>query len=121
MADQWGERMPRSVSLLQTVAVSVGVAIGSGIFRVPATVAAQQWPSFRGPNASGVADGKPAPATWNADKGENVLWKTPVPGVATIGRHTGASMTLDVFQKRVISKPGGSTPITVQLHEASLI
>ena len=41
MADQWGERMPRSVGLLQTVAVSVGVAIGSGIFRVPATVAAQ--------------------------------------------------------------------------------
>ena len=33
--------MPRSVSLLQTIAVSVGVAIGSGIFRVPATVAAQ--------------------------------------------------------------------------------
>jgi amino acid transporter len=33
--------MPRSVSLLQTVAVSVGVTIGSGIFRVPATVAAQ--------------------------------------------------------------------------------
>src|SRR5947199_321596 len=41
MADQWGERMPRSLSLLQTVAVSVGIAIGSGIFRVPATVAAQ--------------------------------------------------------------------------------
>jgi basic amino acid/polyamine antiporter, APA family len=33
--------MPRSVGLLQTVAVSVGVTIGSGIFRVPATVAAQ--------------------------------------------------------------------------------
>ena len=33
--------MPRSVGLLQTIAVSVGVAIGSGIFRVPATVAAQ--------------------------------------------------------------------------------
>jgi amino acid transporter len=41
VADQWGERMPRSVGLLQTIAVSVGVAIGSGIFRVPATVAAQ--------------------------------------------------------------------------------
>ena len=41
MPDQWGERMPRSVGLLQTIAVSVGVAIGSGIFRVPATVAAQ--------------------------------------------------------------------------------
>jgi basic amino acid/polyamine antiporter, APA family len=32
--------MPRSVGLWQTIAVSVGVAIGSGIFRVPATVAA---------------------------------------------------------------------------------
>ena len=41
MADPWGERMPRSVSLMQTVAVSVGITIGSGIFRVPATVAAQ--------------------------------------------------------------------------------
>ncbi|HUA89864.1 MAG TPA: amino acid permease, partial [Steroidobacteraceae bacterium] len=41
MADRWGERMPRSVSLLQTVALSVGVTIGSGIFRVPATVAGQ--------------------------------------------------------------------------------
>jgi APA family basic amino acid/polyamine antiporter len=41
VADEWGERMPRSVSLLQTIAVSVGVAIGSGIFRVPATVAGQ--------------------------------------------------------------------------------
>jgi len=41
VADQWGERMPRSVSLLQTIMVSVGVSIGSGIFRVPATVAAQ--------------------------------------------------------------------------------
>jgi amino acid transporter len=33
--------MPRSVTLLQTIMVSVGIAIGSGIFRVPATVAAQ--------------------------------------------------------------------------------
>jgi basic amino acid/polyamine antiporter, APA family len=41
MADAWGERMPRSVSLLQTIGVSVGITIGSGIFRVPATVAAQ--------------------------------------------------------------------------------
>ncbi|HTC17312.1 MAG TPA: amino acid permease [Steroidobacteraceae bacterium] len=41
MADAWGERMPRTVTLWQTIAVSVGVAIGSGIFRVPATVAAQ--------------------------------------------------------------------------------
>ncbi|HWZ61626.1 MAG TPA: amino acid permease [Steroidobacteraceae bacterium] len=40
MADAWGERMPRSVGLLNAVAVSIGITIGSGIFRVPGTVAA---------------------------------------------------------------------------------
>jgi APA family basic amino acid/polyamine antiporter len=42
MADQrdaYGERLPRSVGLLGAVAVLVGTTIGSGIFRVPATVA----------------------------------------------------------------------------------
>ncbi|MGH8134611.1 MAG: amino acid permease [Steroidobacteraceae bacterium] len=39
MADAWGERMPRSVGLVNAVAVSIGITIGSGIFRVPATVA----------------------------------------------------------------------------------
>jgi basic amino acid/polyamine antiporter, APA family len=39
MADAWGERMPRSVGLASAVAVSIGITIGSGIFRVPATVA----------------------------------------------------------------------------------
>ena len=39
--DRWGERLPRQVGLVNAVAVLVGVTIGSGIFRVPATVAAQ--------------------------------------------------------------------------------
>ena len=47
MADQWGERMPRSVSFSQVVALSVGITIGSGIFRVPATVAGEL--QFPGP------------------------------------------------------------------------
>ena len=37
---------------------------------------------FRGPNASGVADGHPTPVKWNATSGESVLWKTPIPGMA---------------------------------------
>jgi len=45
-------------------------------------VSAQNWPSFRGPNASGVADGKPTAVKWNAPAGENVAWKAPVDGVA---------------------------------------
>ena len=39
--DRWGERLPRQVGLVNAVAVLVGVTIGSGIFRVPATVAGQ--------------------------------------------------------------------------------
>ena len=51
-------------------------------FVATAPFAAQQWPAFRGLNATGVADGKPTPAAWDVAKGENVLWKTPIPGVS---------------------------------------
>jgi outer membrane protein assembly factor BamB len=44
--------------------------------------AAGSWPSFRGPNASGVADGQNLPETWNTGTSENILWKAPVPGLA---------------------------------------
>ena len=43
---------------------------------------AQNWPSFRGANATGFVEGKPTPTTWDATKGTNVLWKTPIPGLA---------------------------------------
>lgn len=37
--DAWGERLPRTIGLTGAIAVIVGTTIGSGIFRVPATVA----------------------------------------------------------------------------------
>jgi outer membrane protein assembly factor BamB/protein tyrosine phosphatase (PTP) superfamily phosphohydrolase (DUF442 family) len=40
------------------------------------------WPSFRGPLASGVAEGQNLPDKWNAKTGENILWRTPIPGLA---------------------------------------
>jgi hypothetical protein len=43
---------------------------------------AQNWPSFRGPNASGVAAGHATATAWDATKGTGVLWKTPIPGIA---------------------------------------
>src|SRR5262249_44704657 len=39
------------------------------------------WPSFRGPSASGVVDGVGLPATWDADSGHNIRWKTAIPGL----------------------------------------
>ena len=42
--DPWGERLPRTVGLFASIMVLIGITIGSGIFRVPATVA-QSLPS----------------------------------------------------------------------------
>jgi outer membrane protein assembly factor BamB len=39
------------------------------------------WPSFRGPHASGVADTQFPPTTWDVKTGKNILWKTPIPGL----------------------------------------
>ncbi len=39
------------------------------------------WPSFRGENASGIMDNVRIPILWNADGNENLKWKTPIPGL----------------------------------------
>ena len=41
------------------------------------------WGSFRGQQAAGFLDGQDLPLTWNVESGQNVRWKTPVPGIAT--------------------------------------
>ncbi|HEU4875729.1 MAG TPA: PQQ-binding-like beta-propeller repeat protein [Pyrinomonadaceae bacterium] len=40
------------------------------------------WPSFRGPHASGVAEGQNLPDEWSTKSGHNILWRTPIPGLA---------------------------------------
>jgi outer membrane protein assembly factor BamB len=43
--------------------------------------AAQNWPQFRGPGATGVVEGRAAVTTWNAEKSLNTRWKTAIPGL----------------------------------------
>jgi len=43
-----------------------------------ATVAAEDWPQFRGPNGDGVSTAKNLPLTWSETT--NVVWKTAIPG-----------------------------------------
>lgn len=57
-------------------------ALAGGILCTPGLCAEQNWPSFRGPSANGVAAGYPTATTWNVKSGENVRWKTPIPGLA---------------------------------------
>ena len=39
------------------------------------------WPQFRGPGASGVAEGFETPTSWDVPAGKNLKWKTPIPGL----------------------------------------
>ncbi|HYP28996.1 MAG TPA: PQQ-binding-like beta-propeller repeat protein [Blastocatellia bacterium] len=40
------------------------------------------WPSFRGRHASGVAEKQELPEKWDGSKGTNIKWKTRIPGLA---------------------------------------
>jgi outer membrane protein assembly factor BamB len=43
---------------------------------------AARWPQFRGPRASGVADGQKIPDGWDLATGKNIEWKVEIPGLA---------------------------------------
>ncbi|MGE0130847.1 MAG: PQQ-binding-like beta-propeller repeat protein [Blastocatellales bacterium] len=40
------------------------------------------WPSFRGAQAAGVTEKQNLPDKWDGKTGENILWRTPIPGLA---------------------------------------
>ena len=50
---------------------------------IPLLASAQNWPGFRGPNATGLpsGDAKP-PVTFDGKEGKNMLWKVEIPGLA---------------------------------------
>ena len=48
----------------------------------PAAPARGVWPSFRGPQATGIAHGQRLPDTWDVKTGTNILWRSPIPGLA---------------------------------------
>ncbi len=48
-------------------------------FCAPDPVPPHAWPQFRGPDGNGIAGHTDAPLRWDGPKGENILWKAPVP------------------------------------------
>lgn len=68
--------MPKRAALF-----AIAAAASLAAAQTPAA-AKGNWPQFRGPAASGVADGANAPSEWDASDGTNVLWKTAIPGLA---------------------------------------
>jgi outer membrane protein assembly factor BamB len=69
-------KLLRPAALLLLLAILLPVSPGN------ATSAPDvHWPTFRGPNASGIAEGFSTATQWNVPGGENVKWKTPIPGL----------------------------------------
>ncbi len=68
--------MKRSIvmSVAFAAAAVIAAAVGAG--------ASDTWPGFRGPSASGVADGQNLPDRWNGSTLENIAWKVAIPGLA---------------------------------------
>jgi outer membrane protein assembly factor BamB/protein tyrosine phosphatase (PTP) superfamily phosphohydrolase (DUF442 family) len=64
-------RPPRKITLTSHARPSSRAASAKG-----------SWPSFRGPHASGIAEGQNLPDEWNGKTGQNILWRTPIPGLA---------------------------------------
>jgi outer membrane protein assembly factor BamB len=64
------------------------------------------WPSFRGREASGASDKQNLPDTWSPATGENILWRTPIPGLA----HSSPIVWADtIFVTSAISSRAGAT------------
>ncbi len=61
----------------EAMAAVAGAAGGGSARAVDAN-----WPSFRGPGASGVGSGAATPAEWDLESGKNVRWRRPVEGLA---------------------------------------
>jgi outer membrane protein assembly factor BamB len=52
----------------------------AALVAVTASAQAENWPSFRGLNASGIGEGT-APTTWKVATSLHIKWKTPIPGL----------------------------------------
>jgi outer membrane protein assembly factor BamB len=69
----------------ETKATAARHILTTSISRPPKTAepgpAAANWPSFRGKGAAGVAEGQNLPGQWDGKTGQNILWRTPIPGL----------------------------------------
>ena len=74
-----------------------------------ASSAAGSWPSFRGARATGHQEGMNLPDRWNGITGDNIRWRTPIPGLA----HSSPVVWGDrIFVTSAISSRGPATFLT---------
>lgn len=64
----------KTLSILLVLFATPSVALGESL-------GPDDWPQFRGINASGVARGKAPPVSWDISASDNIAWKTEIPGL----------------------------------------
>ena len=52
------------------------------IVLAPPPSSGSDWPQFRGPDGSGIAERQNLPDRWNVASGDNILWRAALPGLA---------------------------------------
>lgn len=108
------------VSLLQLESMTTRRdLLRSGLPLLLPAAASNNWPSFRGVNAEGIAAGSGgAPTSWNADASagplRNIRWKTPLPGLS----HSSPILWNDRLYVATAVSKAGDAPLKVGLYGA---
>ena len=74
--------------------------------------AGQNWPSFRGPSASGIMEGFKTPIGWDIEKSQNVRWKIKIPGLG----HSSPTIWGDRIFVTTVVKDEGQARLKVGLY-----
>jgi outer membrane protein assembly factor BamB len=65
-----------------TAAPAAATGASADVMKPAARTSPRPWPAFRGENAAGHNDGQGAIAQWDAEKNQNIRWKTDIPGIS---------------------------------------
>jgi len=90
--------------------VALGLAVVSTAGR------AGDWPQFRGPGGSAVAEDKPLPVEWSKD--QNIAWKAPLPGLGVSAPVVWGDRVFLTYQVGASALRGGNHPSFIQGGDA---
>ena len=68
-------------SRYSSATLRLGVSLLLTACCVSSPQAGENWPQWRGPSGDGRSDSTGLPTTWSLEKNENIVWKTPIPGL----------------------------------------
>jgi outer membrane protein assembly factor BamB len=87
------------------------------LLMVPRNARAEDWPGWRGPRGDGSSLDERPPLHWNGATGENIAWKTPIPGVG----HASPIVSGDrVFVTSCLEGDGRRVLIALDRHSGQI-